>query len=146
MRLPGVPSATSRRFIQSKPMLKKGPTVCEGVEWAGILEFPGWGVAPPKHDIKAKAEREIGFRAQPVERGNQAPARGFFVHAVKNGIEFEERIARKIHLGDQAGGKRGAEEGKVNVLWAPGVVMIFPRISARANGEEAVAAVVVGEG
>ncbi len=64
---------------------------------------------------------------------------------MKDGIECEQRIAGKIHLRDQPSGERGAEKRKVNVLRAPGVVVIFPGVRARTNGDKTVAAVVVGE-
>ena len=64
---------------------------------------------------------------------------------MKDRIELKQRIAGEIHLRDQPCGERGAEEGKVNVLWAPGVVVIFPRVSAGPHCDKTVAAVFVGE-
>lgn len=80
-----------------------------------------------------------------VESGNQAGAGVFVGNTVVNRVIRKKRIARKIHLGDQASEQSIAEEREMYVRGAPGVMVIGPRIGAGLDGNETVAAVVVGE-
>src|SRR5208337_1082994 len=143
---PDAPRARSQRFSQARPMLKYGPTVCEGVVSPLISSLHGSGVAATQHNIKAEAECDLRCRRGPVEDRDEPLARGFGRHTVVNRVEFEKGITGKVHLRDEACGERGTKNGEVNVPRAPGVVMIAPRIRAGTNGDETVAALFVSEG
>jgi len=82
----------------------------------------------------------------PIENGDEAVAGVFVGGAIENGVVGKKGIAGEIHLGYQARGEGGAENGKVNVGGTPGVVVIAPGIFAGLDGDETVAALVVGEG
>src|SRR5271157_1159499 len=127
-------------------MLKYGPTVCEGVVSPLMSSLHGSGVTATQHNIKAEAKRDLRSGRRPIENRNQALARGFDGHTVIDGVEFEQRIAGEIHLRDKARGESGAEHREVDVLRAPGVVMIPPGIRAWANGDKTVAAFIISKG
>ena len=63
----------------------------------------------------------------------------------KIGSRREELVAREVHLGDQALGERRAEQREVDVRGTPGVVVVAPRVGARLDRHEPVAALVVGQ-
>jgi len=60
-------------------------------------------------------------------------------------VELEQRVAREVHLCDEAVRERPPEQGEVDVGRPPGVVVVAPRVLAGPNGDEAVASFVVGE-
>ena len=51
----------------------------------------------------------------------------------------------EVHLRDQPLGERGPEQREVDVRRTPGVVVVAPRVGARLDRREAVAALVVGQ-
>src|SRR6516165_6862209 len=126
-------------------MLKKGPTVCDGVVPAAILFLHRRCGPAAQDDIKSKAESSFRRCGVPIERGDQALAGGFLRNTVIDRIEFQERVAGKIHLCDESRGERRAEYGKVNVLRTPRIVMVSPGIGARPDGDKTVAAFFIGE-
>src|SRR5207302_9822075 len=88
----------------------------------------------------------LGLRGGKVEAGDEALA-GFFVgDRLGDGIEGKKRIAGKIHLGDQPGGKCRSQQREMNVGGPPGVGMVSPGISARFDSDEFVEAIGIGEG
>src|SRR5208282_1011539 len=128
---------------QDRPMLKYGPTVCDGVASRLTSSLHRRGIPAAQDYIESEAQRKFWCCGGPIESGDQTIARGLVRNAVKNRIEFEQRVTWEIHLGHQPCSKGRAEERKVNVLGPPGVVMIAPWIGARADGDEAVAALLV---
>src|SRR3546814_1352428 len=67
-------------------------------------------------------------------------------HRVVDRVEGEERVARKIELGDQPGREGRAEEGQVDVGRPPRVRMVLPGIGARLDRLEPVPSFGVGDG
>ena len=63
-----------------------------------------------ENDVKVISQSMTGHRGVPVEERDQARARVFIGNAVKNRIERQQRISRKIHLRDQAREQSGTEE------------------------------------
>jgi len=86
---------------------------------------------------------DAGFQR---EDRDEALAARFVRHAVVHRIEREERIAREVHLGDEALDRRVAHEREVDVRGSPRERVVLPRVGAGLHREEAVPAVVVGEG
>src|SRR5215469_5934613 len=78
--------------------------------------------AAPQHDVEAVAERPFGLSDGHVELANEAAARRIIWDRQKDRIEFEQRVARKIHLRDQPCGEAGAEKREMNVVGPPGIV------------------------
>jgi hypothetical protein len=103
-------------------------------------------VTPADHDIKSEAEGVLTHGGFPVEIGDQAVTRFFIGSAIKNGIERQQRVAGKIHLGDKASGEGRTEHREVNMRGTPGVVMIAPRIRTGTNSDETEVAMFVGQG
>src|SRR5208283_1954687 len=143
---PNAPGVRSERFSQSMPMLKYGPTVCEGVVSPLMSSLHGSGVAATQHNIKSEAQGDLRSCRCPIENRNQALARGLHGHTVIDRVEFEQRIAGKIHLRHQPRGESGSEHGEMDVLGPPSVVVIAPGIRAGPDGDETVAAFVIREG
>ena len=85
-------------------------------------------------------------RSRASSAADHARARLRVGHAVVDRVEREQRIAGKVHLRDQPLHRRVAEQREVDVLRAPGERVVLPRIGAGLDGDEAVPAVVVGEG
>ena len=96
-----------------------------------------------ENDIETKAERMAGHRRAPVKQGYQAMSSFIVWNAIKNRIEWQQRISGKIHLRDQAREQPGSEERKVNVGRAPGIGVILPRVSTRFYGNQTVIALAI---
>src|SRR5438552_18965702 len=124
-------SARSATHNFSRPMWKKGPTVCDAVASRFISMSHRRGVAAAQDDVEAIAQRVLGSGVVPVEVGDQALACPLVCGAVEDRIEGQQRIAGKIHLRYQAREKRAAEQREVDVRGTPGVVVIAPGISTR---------------
>src|SRR5579859_2538435 len=95
----GVASIPSN--ISVRPKWKNGPTVCDGLGIRSMLSLKGGGLSPPQDNVELIAKRPLRLRRFQVEPGNQ-PLPAFLVgDGLKDWIKGEERIAGKIHLGDQ---------------------------------------------
>ena len=70
----------------------------------------------------------------------------FVRDAGEHRVVRQQRIAREVHLRHHAREERLAEEREMDVRRPPGVVVVAPGILARADGDEAVAALGVGDG
>src|SRR5437879_11559047 len=81
----------------------------------------------------------------PIEKRYQAVSRVLVRDTVKNSVEWQQSIFREIHLRDQARQQPRAEERKVNVCGAPGILMILPRVRAGFYGDKTIAALAIGE-
>src|SRR5947209_2693013 len=108
-------------------------------------DLHGRGLAAPENDVEAIAERMAWYGGFPIEKRYQAVSRVLVRDAVKNGVEWQQRIFREIHLRDQARQQPRAEERKVNVCGAPGILMILPRVRAGFYGDKTIAALAIGE-
>ena len=111
-----------------------------------VVLFERSCVAAAHHDVELIAERVERHRRLHIEERDEAIAGAFVGGAVEDRIVGHQRIAGEIHLRDQARGESGAEDGKVNVRGAPGVVVILPGVRAGFDGDEAIAAFGVGDG
>src|SRR4029453_11138749 len=60
-------------------------------------------------------------------------------------IKGEERIAGEVHLGHQPVRERAPKDRQMDVRGPPGIRMVSPRVRAWLDGNEAVAALVVGQ-
>src|SRR5580658_10730038 len=94
------------------------------------------GIAPPQNNVEAEAERPLRLCRFQVKLGNQSLPCFLVRDGFKNGIESKQRVARKIHLRDQAREKRSSENGEVNVRRPPCIVVIEPGIGAGLDGQK----------
>src|SRR5215471_10900710 len=101
-------------------------------------------VAAAQDDIEPVAKAVFRDGRVPVEQGDQPFPRCLASDAIEYGIKRQERVAREIHLSDQAGSKCRAENREMDVCWTPGIVMVAPRVFARTNGFKSKAAFRVG--
>src|SRR6516225_5899597 len=101
-------------------------------------------VTAAQHDIEPVAKAVFRDGCFPVEQGDQPFPRCLVADAIEYGIKRQERVAREIHLSDQAGSKRRAENREMDVCWTPGIVMVAPRVFSRTNGFESKAPLRVG--
>src|SRR5258708_13243782 len=121
--------------------------------WVGVVVgmsdsfalLEGRLAATAQHDVEAIAERVFGLGDFKVEAGDQAIARGLVGDAAEYRIERQERIARKVHLRDEARGEPRSEQRVVDVVRAPGVLMVAPGIGAGFDRRVAVPALAIGE-
>ena len=125
---------------------KNGPTVWPGVGGRRhVLLLEGRGRRAGEHDVPAVAGAPLGL-GDVVVVGRHQPLAGLRVDdRLVDRVEGEQRVAGEVHLGDQPLGEVGAEQREVDVRRPPGVVVVAPRVRARLDGRERVAAVVVGE-
>src|SRR5450631_603301 len=150
-RSPGVPGGAMVSVTSGKnPILRYGPTVCEGVvrRLIGFLAatgFHGRLFAAAKHHVEAIGECDIGNGPFPVEMRDQALARLVVRNAVVHRVVRQQRIARKIHLRHQPLHQTQSEQREVQVRGPPGVVVIAPWIRRGLDGDKAVFAVRAGE-
>src|SRR5581483_5355062 len=146
---PAVPSGTTNGpSAQGSRIAKYGPTVWEGVS-------PGIGVpslledrraAAAQHDVPLETQGPLGLGQLDVEPGDQ-PLPGLLVrHRVEDRVEWQQRVAGEVHLGDQPLGEGPAEQREVDVRGTSGVVVVSPRVGARLDGDEPVPAARVGDG
>src|SRR6516164_2471145 len=126
---------------RSRPMRKKGPTVCEVVACRLMSFLPRRGVTPAQDNVEPVPKGMFRHSGFPVEHGDEPVACFFVRRAVEDGVKRQKRVAGKIHLGDQSGDKGGTEERKVNVRGAPGVVMVLPGVLSGTNGHESIVAI-----
>ena len=82
----------------------------------------------------------------PIKKRDEAVAGTFIGGAAENRVVGHQRIAGEIHLRDRTRGECRAENGKVNVRGAPGVVMVLPWIRPGLDGDEAIATFGVSDG
>ena len=99
----------------------------------------------PQNDVESVAKAVLRDSRVPVEGSDEPIARGLMPDAVKDGVERQQLIARKIHLGDQSGGKRRSEYREVNVGGAPRIVVVAPRVGAGPDRFESKPASWVGD-
>ena len=105
----------------------------------------GSGAATAERDVEAVTECPFRLGDADVELADQAFAGGEVGDALVDRVELEQRVTGEVHLGDQALGEAGAEVAVVDVVGAPGVVVVLPGVGARFDGDEFVVAVGVGE-
>ena len=103
-----------------------------------MILLEGRVIAASQHDIKRVGKGMVGLSAPHIESRDQALASSFIGNAVEDGIERLERVAWKVHLCDEPRKNAGAKEGKVNVRWAPCVVVILPRVGSGLDRLEAI--------
>src|SRR5215813_1966519 len=135
------------------PIEKKGPTVWEAVG-AGRDEglatsckssLHGCGFPPAQNNIETISQGKSRSRMFPIKGRNQPPLGVFVGHAVVNGVEFEQRITREVHLRHQAAQQASAKQREMNVRWAPRIMVIAPRVGSRLDGRKFVPPLAVGD-
>src|ERR671915_60675 len=124
-------------------MRKYGPTVWDGVGSVTSRLRRG-GLATSQHHVELVRERPLRHRFTEVESGDHPLPVPRVAHRVEDRVLEEQRIAREVHLRHQARGERVTEQGEVDVGGTPGVGMVLPRVRARLDRDEAIAALVVG--
>src|SRR5215831_531934 len=137
------PIAPSRR-----PIERNGPAVCDGVRGGAesliVRLLEGRRLLPADDDVEPVSECPVRLRQLHVESRDR-PLPGVLRDGIENRVEREERVAGEVHLRDEPIGERTAEERKMDVIRAPGVRVVAPRVCARLDGDERVSAVVVRE-
>src|SRR5580693_840090 len=127
---------------------KKGPTVCPGVQAnSGMVTVgfgPGWPAAG-QYDVPPVTGRVLGLSQVMVIGGDQPLARNGVHDGLVDGIQSEQRVARKVHLGDQTLGESGSEDREVNVRRTPGILVISPWVGTRLDGQKAIRSVGLGQ-
>src|SRR6266481_4420291 len=93
-------------------------------------------VTAAQDDIEPVAKAVFRDGRFPVEQGDQPFSRCLASDTVEYWIKRQERVAREIHLSDQAGSKGRPENREMDMCWTPGIVMVAPRVFARTNGFE----------
>src|SRR6267143_2020141 len=146
-RSPLAPRAAMLRVVsQSSPMWRYGPTVWLPLAYRLMLTPRRRGIAATQHDVEAVGERPFRNGVLPVERRDQANTRFPVGDRVVHRVVLQQRVSRKIHLGDHAREEGGSKQREVNVRRAPGVVVVAPGILARPDADETVTAFGVGHG
>src|SRR5436305_722061 len=132
---PGVSAGTTYGPASNgSPIAKYGPTVWEGVVAkivisVGLLEGGLTGAA--QVDVEVVGMGPVGPSGMDVKAGDHALARLLVTDRVEDRVVREERIARKVHLGDEPLREGAAEQREVDVGGTPGVVVVAPRIRTR---------------
>src|ERR1700731_1655738 len=86
------------------------------------------------YDVPPVAGRVFGLRHVVVVACDQSLACNRVHDGLIDRVQPEQRVAGKIHLGDQTLGERSPEYREVNVRRAPGILMIPPGVVARPDG------------
>src|SRR4029450_8996723 len=60
-------------------------------------------------------------------------------------IEWEQRVAREVHLGDHPLGELSAEQREVDMCRAPGVAVVLPWVRPRLDRGKPVGPVISGQ-
>src|SRR5271154_5351883 len=111
----------SLAYSRLRPISKNGPTVCDVEAWSVTLFFPRRFLPATEDDVEFEAQRLFRQRRFPIKRRDEPVAGLFIGGAVEDGIERQQRVAWKIHLGHQPSGKGRTEKRKMNVRRPPGV-------------------------
>jgi len=119
-------------------VLSAAAAFCQIQPPAGLRSGPG--VQAAQDDIEPVAKAVFRDGRFPVEQGDQPFSRCLASDTVEYWIKRQERVAREIHLSDQAGSKGRPENREMDMCWTPGIVMVAPRVFARTNGFESKAA------
>src|SRR5579884_4518921 len=146
---PGVSAGTTSGCGgRSRPNSKKGPTVWEGVgrsRSATLLSFHRRGVPSAQDNVEPVAERPLGPGEGEIEGADESFASAGIADRLEDGIVLEEWISREVHLRHQPRREGRAKHGEVDVGRPPGIGVVSPWVRARLDGDELVAALVVGE-
>jgi hypothetical protein len=90
--------------------------------------FYGGRAAAFEDDVELVAECSFGLGGFEVE-GRDHALLGFGVaHGLVDRVLTEERVAGEVHLRDETATESLPEEREVYVGWAPGVVVVLPRV------------------
>src|SRR6202158_4805140 len=149
-RSPGTPAGAMASITSGRnPILRYGPTVCEGVVSKLMASAPAGFhrrvFAPTEPDVEPIGERDIRQGPLPVELRDQALARLLVRDTVVHRVIRQQWIAWEIHLRHQPLHQAEAKERKMQVRGPPGVVVIAPRVRRGLDGDEAVGAVRAGQ-
>src|ERR1700751_274616 len=129
----------SGKWSQREPVELPPPATRDSFARSWLVLHRGF-VAAAQDNIKPVTKGVFRHGCVPVEQGDQPFPRSLASDAVEYGIKRQERVAREIHLSDQAGSKRRPENREMDVCWTPGIVMVAPRVFARTNGFKSKAA------
>src|SRR5262249_39596730 len=151
MRSPAGPALVrSPQSGRARPRWKNGPTVCDGVgiSFSAIADSGSGRIdwrrcAAAQNQIETIAQRPLRLAQVRVVSGDQPLTRRGIGSALKDRVERQERIAGKIHLGDNARHKAGAENAEVKMCRTPCVRRVPPGIGAGFDGQEAIISVFV---
>ena len=115
---------------------------CGGTRRASVMAWPAWrrGRAARCHARNPASRCRLPRAAAP---GHQAIARCRIGDRHQDPVQRVERVARKIHLGDQPRQRGGPQHREVDMRRAPPGIRHRHRIGPGLDGEEAVAAVVI---
>ena len=105
-----------------------------------------WRLAwPTDHDFKTVAQSPFGLGEAVIVLGNEALFSPFVRNTVVDRIKRQKGIAGKIHLGDQSLQEVETQNGKMDVGWSPGVVVITPGVGSGTNGGELIFTLFIGQ-
>src|SRR6185312_1951820 len=145
IRSPVAPNLVRSAQSLSSSRCQNGPTVWLAVA-VGISAFlHRRGPAPAQHHVEAIAERPVFLADAEIQLGDEPLTRGFVRHRLEHRVVRQQRIALEIHLGDEPRREGRAEIGEMNMVRPPGIRGVGPRVGAGPDGDEAVAALRVGE-
>ena len=137
---------TSGPSSHARAMCRNGPTVCDGVSGRRVMSSSARAPRTASRPSRAARCRTRSRAPTPaavvaeVEPAHQSLPRGRVRDGVEDRVVGEERVVREVHLGDQPLGERPAEQREMDVRRPPGVVVVAPRVGARLDGREPVAA------
>src|SRR5580704_12615392 len=97
-------------------------------------------LASVKNNVEPEPQRFRWNCRPPIKNRNESVARLLIFRAIENGIEGNQRIARKIHLRHKARRERWTKKRKMNMCRTPRIVMISPRVFPGSDCLELVAA------
>ena len=95
---------------------------------------------------KRKASAHSGIVASRSKLRDHAIARPLIGNRIEDRVERKQRVARKIHLGDQTRNEGVPEQREMDVGRAPSVIVIAPGIGTGFHRDELVIAGLVGLG
>ena len=111
-----------------------------------MLGLKGRGLAATQDNIEPETKSPFGLGDLQIESRDQ-PLSGLFIgYRLKNRVMCQQRVARKIHLCDQAGRECASEQRKMNVGRSPGIVVVIPWVRAGFDRHKLIAAVGIGQG
>src|ERR1700756_4348593 len=119
----------SGKWSQTDPAKLSLPAARDSSARSWLVLHRGF-ITAAQDDIEPVAKAVFRDGCFPVERGDQAFPRCLASDAVEYGIKRQERIAREIHLSDQAGSKSRPENREMDMCWTPGIVMVAPWVFA----------------
>src|SRR5437773_1553947 len=127
--------------MRTRRRARRSATVLASGARSSRSAFQRRGAPAPDNDVPAICQRPPRGGGGDVERRHEQLTAPGIGDRVENWVEPHQRIAREVHLSNQAAAELWAEQREMHVRGPPRVLVVLPWIRSRFDGDEPVASV-----